>query len=131
MSHGRDGVVQAASTYLAQIEVILLGSLREEAVKQLIGIGATTVDVVTRMAALQTLHLDAASVIVGWHINVLIGESTHRVNATSAADENLALVFRIKVQQNVTMHEAILYLESAGKARLLVTGEEALDGTML
>ena len=73
--------------------MVLLGCLHQEAIQHLDGVGATIDDVIARVSTQQSFHLDAASVEVGWHLHLLIGELTHRIHTTSTADENLTFVF--------------------------------------
>ena len=119
-------VAQVAAVYLAEVEVVLVGTLSQEAGQQLVGVGMAQVDVATGVSALQTFHLHAAAEVALRHVDFPVGELGHGIHASRATDEQLAFVLRVEVEQDVTAKKAFLQGEGTGEARFLVYGEKAL-----
>ena len=56
------------------------------------------------------------------------GRSTH---TAGTAHKDLSFIFRIEVNEIITLHEITLHPHSSGQARFFITGKDALNGTML
>ena len=136
--HGTDGlcfagngVVLVAALDVAQPEVELLGSLAEEAAEHLVGVGTAFVDVVATVSAHQAIDRDAEEEVAVGHGSGCVAEADVGAAAAGTADEHLALVLGVEVDEDVTLHESRLHGLGAGQARLLIDGEDTLQGTVL
>ena len=126
-----DGIVEVSTGDFAQVEVVLVERLQQEAVEQLVGIGKALVDVVATMSARKATQLDGEVEIALGHGHGLIGEGGIGAASACTSDEDFALVLAIEIEQDIAVHESALKGKGAGEARLLVHGEEALQGAML
>ena len=123
--------MQVSSVNRTEIEIILGGKLGKETVQQLIGVRTVLVDVIARMSARQSLNFHVEEEIILRGINLGVGKLSGRIGTSGTTDEQLALVFRVEVNQNVAIHETFLQGESSRQAGFLVHGEQTFNRTML
>ena len=126
-----NGVAQVTTVYFAKVHVVLLGCLAQEAVQQLVGIAAPQVYVAAGVSAFQPLYLHFAAEIPCRYVHFPVGEFGNGIYTSCTADEELAFILGIEVQQNVSVHEAFFQGEGTGQSGLLIHGEEAFDRTVL
>ena len=131
MCSSSDGIAQVSAVYLAEHQVCLLRNLSQVATENLVGAGTLQVDVTSRVSAQQSLHLHASRVVIGRHRNLRVGPFAHRIHATSTSDEDLSLILRVEVQQDVGIQETRLEGKRSREACLLIAGEEALQRAVL
>ena len=127
----RDGVAQAAAVDLGEAQAIFLGRHQQHGVHHFVGVGTAQVDVHARVTAFQAFHEEA----IGYHFG---GDgfkggnpSANGVDTASTAHIELAFSLRVHVHQDVALQHAGLQLVGTRHARLLVDGEEGLDGSVL
>ena len=125
-----NGITKIAAVNPAQIHLIFLAKLIQETGQQLVGIGTPQVNVTSRMTALQPLDLHTGTEISVGHGYFLIGELAHGIHTSRTTDKQLSLVFRVQIEQDIRMQESVFQSESTGQARLLVHGEQTLQGSM-
>ena len=126
-----DGVVQLAAMELCQTDaVVALHGLEEESGEDLDGVGALLVDVIAGVAAYESLDGTFQEEAAVGGLLAGEGEVGGRVTASGTADEYLALVLRVEVDEVVACHETGLHALGTCEARLLVAGEDTLDGTV-
>ena len=83
------------------------------------------------MSALQVRDIDPEESVVFRSLLHRIAERGDRVDAAGAADEDLALVLRIEVDEVFARKHIFAQLEGSGQARLLVDRKERFDGAVL
>ena len=126
-----NGIVQTTALNVNQPQIELLHFVHQEAHKQFVGIGPLLVDVVTRVAAGQTLDGYLESEIVRWHLRgreVVCGSGSY---TTSTAHVQLSLVLRVEVDEIVAMHKIALHAYSPRQASFLISRKYALDRSVL
>ena len=120
MCFARNGVAQITPVERGQTQAHTFRSGQQQAREQLVGVAESVVDVVARMAAFETGE-------VGLHPGhpfrggfFAVAEGRYRIDAAGAADENLAVVFRVEVDEVAAREHVAAEVERTGKARLLV-----------
>ena len=83
------------------------------------------------MTADQVFHIDTIERQALWGSLLLQSEVCYCINAASAADENLALILRVKVYQILAGEHTLAEVESTRKTSLLIDSEQRLQRTML
>ena len=122
--------MQATATDVTQIELIFLGNTQQEACKQFIGIGTVLVYIVTRVTACKTVDINLHKEQITGNSRPQMLEIGIVTHATSATDEHLALVLRIKIHKNVTLQK--FWGKSLGtcKTGLLINCKKTVYRTM-
>lgn len=131
LGFARDGIAQVAAVEAAQAQGEALPTLPEQAGGRLVRIDSSLVDVVARVSALQVGDADAEEAVVGRGRNGRIAERGQRVDAAGAADEQLALVLGVEVDQVGAREHSLAQSESTREAGLLIDREERLEGSVL
>ena len=129
-SFTRNGIVQVTAIDFTKIHIVLGSYLTQETVQQLVGIGTILADVITRVTTCQTLDCYVEEKIILWSINFFVSKFSSSVCTTSTTDEEFAFVFRIEVNQDVTIHKTFLQSESTSQTGFFVYGKETFDRTM-
>ena len=88
-------------------------------------------DFATRVSAVQPFDVDAEILQISGGRFRRVVERRLRVLAAGAADEDLAFVLAIEVQEDAARHKALLESLGTSQARLLIDRKEAFDGAML
>ena len=127
----RDRIAQVAAVEIAQLQFERLHAVPQEACDGLVGIDASLVDVVARVPALQVGNVDAEEGVVLRRLFHRIPERGDGVDAAGTADEDLALVLRVEVDEVFAREHLLAQFESPRKAGLLVDRKERLDGPVL
>ena len=127
----RDGVAQIAAVEVAQTQLVALHALPQQTGHRLVRIDAALVDVVARVAAQQVRNVDPEEGVVLRRRLGRVAERGDGVDAARTADEDLAIVLRVEVDEVLAREHPLAQLESAGEARLLVHGEQRLQRTVL
>ena len=94
-------------------------------------IGALLVDVITRVTSYETFDrtLDKEITLRDWlTLHLKLGSSG---TTTSTRNENLTLILRVKVDEEVAVHKTGLHSFCTCQSCLFITCEYTLDGTML
>ena len=103
----------------------------QQASHQLVGVGTALMDFEAAVAALQALEGDAHCGVAGSGLHLVVFARAGNVDTTGATDDELAPGLAVEVEQDVALHLTLGQVVGAIHARLLVLGDETLDGTML
>ena len=88
-------------------------------------------DITTGMSAFQTFYLYFKEKVTGWNICLLISKLGYGVYSSCATDEKFPFIFRIEIQQDITVHETFFQGKCTGQPRLFVYCEQAFQRTVL
>ena len=127
----RNGVVELTRVELGEAQSVALLRLIEEAGERFHGVGALLLDVAARMAAHKALQRSFHEEPALRSLFALVGERGGRRPATCAADENLAFVLRVEVDEHVARHESGLHALGTRQSGLFVARENTLQRTVL
>ena len=126
-----DGIAHVAAMPAHQASLVIDDSELHEACHQLVGVGASLVDLEAAVTALEALEGDAHGGVAGSGLDLVILAGAGNVDTAGATDDKLAPRLAVKVEQDVALHLSLGQVVSAIHARLLVLGDQTLDGTVL
>ena len=126
-----DGVAQVAAVDAGKAYQVLLGGVPEDAVEELDGAAAATVDVVAAVAACQAGHLDAVGAFACGNGAGGVVDGHGGVDASGTADAVLAFVLVVEVEEDVALEPVGAEVGGTGEAGFFVDGEKAFEGTVL
>ena len=123
----RNSVAQVTAVEVGKDNLEGVDSVVEEASKELVRVSATLVDVVARVATQQVAYLKAYEGVALGSLLGLILHSSNGIDTTCAADEELALILRVEVDEVLTSEHALAKAKGTCETCLLVHGEQRLD----
>ena len=115
---------------VVELNVEPVGALPQDAGQQLVGVGQVLVDVVAAVAAFQAAHGDAVGSAVFRSGFQFVPHLHDGVHATGAADEDLAFILRVEVEEDTAGEVVRVEFHGASEASLFVDGEDALERTV-
>ena len=131
MGSAGDGVAQVAAVDVGYADLMLLHEVEEEAGHELVGIGASQVDVAARVAAQTVAYVHQEVVEVAGSERAFVVEGGHGVDAAGTPYEYLCVVLRVEIDQDGAFQLTFLEVVGAGHAGLLVHGDEHLQRAVL
>ena len=130
MGRTRNGVAEVAAVDFANLDFAFLHEVEEEAGHELVGIGASEMDVASGVASEAVAHVELEVMEVGRGEGAAVVESGHGVDAAGATYEHLGVVFGVEVDEHGAGELAFLKIVGAGHAGLLVHGDEHFERTV-
>ena len=127
----RDGIAHVAAMPAHQTCLVVDDCKLHEACHQLVGVGTALVDLESTVTALESLEGDSHCGVAAGGLHLVILACAGNVDTTGAADDKLAPRLTVQIEQDVALHLTLGQVVGAIHARLLILGDEALDGTVL
>ena len=125
-----DSVAQVTSVDFAEIQILTVRHSGQESVQYLVCITTSQMDITTGMSALQSFNFYFEEEISCGNFYFFIGELRNGINATGTSDKDFSFIFGVKVQQNITAHEAFFQLKSSGQSGFFIYGKQAFQRTV-
>ena len=126
-----NGVAEVSAVEVAQFQFARLHAVPQQARNGLVRVDAALVDVVARVPTLQIRNVNAEE-------GVILRRRLHRavergdgVDAARTADEDLALILRIEIEEVFAREHPLAQFERAREARLLIDGEQRFERPVL
>ena len=86
---------------------------------------------VARVSALQAINSHLEKIVILWQPFAFIRESGRCSGTTRAAHEDLPLVFRVEIDEQLSLHESRLHADCASQPRFLVACKHTLKRSVL
>ena len=122
--------MQLSGIELSQTQPITFLRLIEEAGKNLQRVGAFLVDVVARVSANEAFQRTTHEEDALRSLFALVAECGGGVAAAGTADEHLAFVLRVEVDEHIASHETGLHALGTRQSGLFVAREKAFQRSM-
>ena len=127
----RNGIVQVTAVNLTQTQVAPVQETHQVTVQQLVRIRTVLVDVISRVTAGQSLHCHTEKEITFWsrYHRTRIYRSSSRTSGTT--DKEFSVVFRIQINQDISIHETFFQCKRTCQARFLIHRKQTLQRSVL
>ena len=126
-----NGIMQITTVNLTKIHIVLRSHLSQETVEQLIGIGTVLINIITRMTTSQALDSYLKEEIILRSIDFRISKFSCCIGTTGTTDEQFAFIFRVKINQDMTVHESFFQSKSTCQTSFFINRKETFQRTML
>ena len=123
--------MQTARLNVNQSQICLLQLLAEEAHQLLIGIRTVLVNIIARVTTHQTFHHYLASIVAGRNRRNIKGEFGYSICTAGAAYKDLSFVFRVEIDQIISVHKVGFHTDSTAQTGFLIAREHTLDRSVL
>ena len=125
------GIVQIASVYLAEAHAVTLHQGSQVTVQNLVGIRPVLVNVIARMTSRQSLDCHTEEEISFGSLHHRTGKFGRSARTACTSDKQFAFILRVKVQQNISVHETFFQRKGSRQSGFFVYGKQAFYRTVL
>ena len=94
---------------------------------QLVGVGVSLVDIVTRVTTQKTTYAHLVEGVVAWALLGHKRQVGQCVDTSRTTDKDLALILRVEVDEVLALHHTLAEVECSCEASLLVYRKECLE----
>ena len=126
-----NGVAQVPPLYAEEVDRELLGKVMQGSGQELYRVAQPLLDIIARMPPLKASDREAEGSAIGRAAHRGVAEGSRSIRTARAADEDLALILGVEVQQDLPLKETRLQGKRPREPCLLIHGEQALHRAVL